>query len=148
MSQFSGNFPDARTDGRKGVNLQDLTSKGGGSKNQTYQQVVLNINNQIQLKYKKNHRSSIEKKTIKTCISICKCTCGFLEFTRKYLSSGGQIVRCNKNMHSVCLWNDFNTMESDKYEDYTNYLHFEKTYGNNINQFLARLGGWKGFFII
>ena len=25
---------DARTDGRKGVNLQDLTSKGGGSKNQ------------------------------------------------------------------------------------------------------------------
>ena len=34
-------------------------------------------------------------------------------------------------MHSVCLWNDFNTtqrMESDEYDDYTNYPHLKKSY--------------------
>ena len=35
-------------------------------------------------------------------------------------------------MHSVCLWNDFNTMESVKYDDYINYPHLEKTYSNNL----------------
>ena len=40
-------------------------------------------------------------------------------------------------MYSVCLWNEFNTMESVKYDDYINYPHLEKTiltYSNNLNK--------------
>ena len=58
------------------------------------------------------------------CISVVFCS---------IYPQGAQIVRCNKNMHSVCLWNDFDTMERDKYDDYTNYPYLEKTYGNNLN---------------
>ena len=60
-------------------------------------------------------------------------------FKKNIYPQGGQIVRCNKNMHSVCLWNDFNTMESVKYDDYINYPHLEKTYSNNLKPFAISL---------
>ena len=37
-----------------------------------------------------------------------------------------------KGLHGVPL-NELNTMESAKYDDYSNYPHLEKTYSNNLN---------------